>query len=49
MSVRRGVAAALLALAVVGGASGCTDTEEPDDDAPSQQAPGQPEPPEDDD
>jgi hypothetical protein len=41
MSVRRGAAAVLLAFAVVGGASACTETEEPEDDAPSQQVPGQ--------
>jgi hypothetical protein len=41
MSVRRGAAAVLLAFAVVGGASACTETEEPEDDAPSQQVPSQ--------
>ena len=49
LPVRRGLAAVLLALAVVGGATACTDTEETDDDAPSQQVPEQPEQPEQDD
>ena len=48
MSVRRGLAAVLFAFAVVGGVSGCTETEEPDDDVPSQQVPGQPEQEDDD-
>jgi hypothetical protein len=48
VSVRRGVVALLLAFAVVGGTSGCTETQESDDDAPSQQAPGQPEQDDDD-
>ena len=41
MSGRYGAAAVLLAFALVGGASACTETEEPDDDVPSQQVPGQ--------
>jgi hypothetical protein len=54
MSVRRGLAAVLLAFVVVGGASGCMETQESDDDAPeqqapSQQAPGQPEQEDEDD
>lgn len=49
MSVRRGLAGVLLAFVVVGGTSGCMETQESDDDVPSQQAPGQPEQEEDDD
>ena len=39
MSFRRPVSAVLLALALAGATGACTDSEESDDDAPSQQVP----------